>query len=168
MANGVRIHRPRRSEALERIGARERTSQASGCGSSTRHPDLEKGGQGGILSPMLRRRAIQHVTTIFSISQRRACRVVGQHRSVQRRKIVENTYRTRLATRLRALSRKHPRRGWRYIQDLLGREGWRVNHKRLRHFWRNEGLKVNVNRRIQRKLNPQNLAIFASNQRART
>ena len=28
MANGVRIHRPRRGEALERIGARERTAQA--------------------------------------------------------------------------------------------------------------------------------------------
>jgi hypothetical protein len=52
---------------------------------------------------------------------------------VQRRKLVENTYRSRLATRLRALSRKHPRRGWRYMQDLCGRELRRVNHKTLRH-----------------------------------
>ena len=28
------------------------------------------------------------------------------------------------------------------MQDLLGREGWRVNHKPLRHVWREEGLKV--------------------------
>ena len=28
------------------------------------------------------------------------------------------------------------------MQDLLGREGWRVNHKPLRHIWREEGLKV--------------------------
>jgi hypothetical protein len=61
---------------------------------------------------------------------------------VQQRKLVENTYRTRLATLLRALSRKHPRRGWQYMQDLLGREGWRVNHKPLRTVWRGEGLKV--------------------------
>jgi len=28
------------------------------------------------------------------------------------------------------------------MQDLLGREGWRVNHKPLRHVWREEGLKM--------------------------
>ena len=78
--------------------------------------------------------------------------MVGQHRSVQQRKLVENTYRTRLATRLRTLSRKHPRRGWRYMQDLLGREGWRVNHKPLRHVWREEGLKVQQIRRKKRRI----------------
>ena len=45
--------------------------------------------------------------------------MVGQHRSVQRRKIVENTYRTGLATRLRAMSRKHPRRGWRKANAVI-------------------------------------------------
>jgi len=105
-----------------------------------RYPDPEGGGQGGILSSALARRAIQHVNGIFDISQRRACRLLGQHRSVQRRALRENPYRTRLAARLRALSRKHPRRGWRHMQDLLSREGWRVNHKPLRHVWREEGL----------------------------
>ena len=28
------------------------------------------------------------------------------------------------------------------MQDLLGREGWRVNHKPLRLVWREEGLKA--------------------------
>jgi transposase InsO family protein len=28
------------------------------------------------------------------------------------------------------------------MQDLLGREDWRVNYKPLRHVWREEGLKV--------------------------
>ena len=58
MANKVRILRPQRGEVLERIGARERTAQATCCGSSTRYPNLERGGQGGIVSPALRRRAI--------------------------------------------------------------------------------------------------------------
>ena len=78
----------------------------------------------------------------FLITQRRACRVIGQHRSVQRRKLVENTYRTRLATCSRALSRKNPRCGWRYMQDLLSREGWRVNHKPLCNVCQEEGLKA--------------------------
>ena len=77
---------------------------------------------------------------MFAISLQRACRVVDQHRSVLQRKLLENTYRTRLATHLRAISGKYPRRGWRYMQDLLGREGWLVNHKPQRHFWREEDL----------------------------
>ena len=76
-------------KTFERIGARERSAQASGCGSSTRHSDLERGGQGGILSPALRRRAIQHVTTIFSISQR-AC--AHSHASI--RDVVGDTCKT--------------------------------------------------------------------------
>ena len=28
------------------------------------------------------------------------------------------------------------------MQDFFGREGWHVNHKPLRHVWREEGLKV--------------------------
>jgi len=92
------------------------------------------------------------VSGIFDISQRRACRLLGQHRSVQRRALRENSYRARLARRLRALSRKHPRRGWRHMQDLLSREGWRVNHKPLRHVWREEGLKVPQIRRKRSRI----------------
>jgi putative transposase len=38
------------------------------------------------------------------------------------------------------------------MQDLLGREGWRVNHKPLRHVWREEGLKVPQNHRKNRRI----------------
>jgi len=38
------------------------------------------------------------------------------------------------------------------MQDLLGREGWRVNHKPLRHVWREEGLKVSQFRRKKRRI----------------
>ncbi|NDG64518.1 MAG: hypothetical protein EBY29_13805 [Planctomycetes bacterium] len=78
--------------------------------------------------------------------------MIGQHRSVQRRRCVKNTCRIHLASRSHALSRKHPSRGWRHVQDLLGREGWRVNHKPLRHVWREEGLKVPQTRRKMRRI----------------
>ena len=38
------------------------------------------------------------------------------------------------------------------MQDLLGREGWHVNHKPLRHVWREEGLKVPQIRRKKRRI----------------
>ena len=34
------------------------------------------------------------------------------------------------------------RYGYRRITELLGQEGWRVNHKRIERLWRQEGLKV--------------------------
>lgn len=34
------------------------------------------------------------------------------------------------------------RYGYRRIPALLRHEGWRINHKRVEHLWRQEGLKV--------------------------
>ncbi len=76
------------------------------------------------------------------MSQRRACRVLEQPRTVQR-------YRPRLAEdepllvqRIVELATKYGRYGYRRITALLQREGWRVNHKRVERIWRQEGLKV--------------------------
>ena len=54
--------------------------------------------------------------------------------------------------RLRALSREHPRYGFRRIGALLKREGWSVNLKRVHRLWRREGLKVPQVRRKRRRL----------------
>lgn len=88
----------------------------------------------------------------FAISERRACRVVGQHRSSQRYKERQCGFRERLAKRLRELSGKHPRFGYRRMTALLLREGWRVNRKRVQRLWRLEGLRVPVKGRKRRRL----------------
>jgi len=78
----------------------------------------------------------------FGVSERRACRVVGQHRSTQRRParpLPEAD--AKLRRRLRRFARKHPRLGWRKAHDVVRREGWVVNHKKLRRLWREEGLR---------------------------
>jgi len=40
---------------------------------------------GKLLSPARRRRCIDHVRSELSVSERRICRVLGQHRSTQRK-----------------------------------------------------------------------------------
>ena len=40
-----------------------------------------------------------------------------------------------------AAARRHPRLGWRKAYDVVRREGWVVNHKKLRRLWREEGLR---------------------------
>jgi len=67
----------------------------------------------------------------FEVSQRRACRVLGQHRSTQRKKPAAKEGEERLVKRMLELVRLHPRFGYRRVWALLRRKGWRVNRKRV-------------------------------------
>ena len=64
--------------------------------------------------------------TLFRVSERFACRVVGQHRSTQRHggRVVD-TAETKLRQRLREIAAEHIRWGRRMAYRLLRREGWR-------------------------------------------
>jgi putative transposase len=76
------------------------------------------------------------------VSQRRACRVLGQARSTQRYNPCPGEEEERLVTRIIELASQYGRYGYRRITALLRQEGWRVNHKRVERIWRKEGLKV--------------------------
>ena len=76
------------------------------------------------------------------ISQRRACRVLGQARSTQRQARGVSEEEERLVARIIALTTRYGRYGYRRITVLLRTEGWRVNHKRVERIWRQEGLNV--------------------------
>ena len=76
------------------------------------------------------------------MSERRACHVVGQHRSTQRYQRLVPEYELRLVRRMNALAAEHPRYGYRRIWALLRAEGWRVNRKRIERLWRLEGHRV--------------------------
>lgn len=78
----------------------------------------------------------------FGVSQRRACLVVGQHRSTQRRPARPRcSQEAKLRRRLRQIAREHPRWGYKTAHGVLRREGWQVNRKRIQRLWRDEGLK---------------------------
>ena len=76
------------------------------------------------------------------VSQRRACRVLGQPRSTQRHERSIPDDEPRLVRRIIELACAYGRYGYRRITAMLRREGWRVNHKRVQRIWRQEGLKV--------------------------
>jgi len=89
------------------------------------------------------------------VSQRRACHVVGQHRSTQRLpRRPASSEEQQLRRRLRGIARQHPRWGWRMAHRLLRRDGQPVNHKRIRRLWREEGLRRPVNSRKRRRVRP--------------
>jgi putative transposase len=78
----------------------------------------------------------------LGVSERRACRVLGQARSTQRHTPRVREDETRLVARIVELAGAYGRYGYRRITALLRREGWRVNRKRVERIWRQEGLKV--------------------------
>ena len=105
------------------------------------------------MTPGRRRRAVVQLQGRFGVSERRACRVAGQHRSTQRKELrPPRAADERLAARLREIAREHPRWGWKTAHQILLREGWGINRKRTRRIWRTEGLRRPVRARKRRRL----------------
>lgn len=104
------------------------------------------------MSPARRRQAVQRAVEALGVSERRACRALGQPRSTQRYVGSERERDEALLLRIRELAREHPRYGYRRITALLRREGWSVNRKRVHRLWRREGLKVPQIQRKRRRL----------------
>jgi len=78
----------------------------------------------------------------LGVSERWACRVVGQHRSTQRREPTVAADDEALRVALRAFAAGRPRWGYRRAHHRLRQEGWSVNRKRVQRVWREEGLRV--------------------------
>ena len=76
------------------------------------------------------------------VSERQACRVLGQPRTVQRRIRHVPSDEPMLVRRMVALASEYGRYGYRRVTALLRAEGFRANHKRVERLWRLEGLKV--------------------------
>jgi len=85
---------------------------------------------------------VSRVREQLGISERRACRVLGQSRSTQRRRPQTPDDEAALTADIIALAKQYGRYGYRRITALLRSAGWVVNKKRVERIWRREGLKV--------------------------
>jgi putative transposase len=97
------------------------------------------------------------LTERFGVSERRACKVLDQPRSTQRRPprpVPVDEAEAKLCRRLRQIASEHPRWGWRKAHDVLRREGWGLNRKRTLRLWRHEGLRRPQRCRKRRRIRP--------------
>ena len=78
----------------------------------------------------------------LGVSERRACKVLGQVRSTRRRTPKVREDEEALREDVVNLAQRFGRYGYRMVTGMLRAEGWRVSHKRVERIWRQEGLKV--------------------------
>ncbi len=103
-----------------------------------------------MVSPQVRREAVLVMQGEIAVSQRRACGLMEMNRGTCRyhgRRPEEN----QLRVRMRELAETRRRFGYRRLQVMLRREGWRVNHKRVYRLYVEE--KLGLRRKRGRKRN---------------
>jgi transposase InsO family protein len=85
---------------------------------------------------------VQGIREKYGLSERRACRLVSQHRGTQRYVPTVQADEDALTQSIVALASEYGRYGYRRITALLQAAGWQVGKDRVQRIWRREGLKV--------------------------
>ena len=88
----------------------------------------------------------------MNVSERRACKVIGQSRMTQRYKTTQPDKDKALTTEILTLAARHKRYGYRMITAKLRQDGWVVNHKRVQRIWQKEGLQVPYRRKFKKAM----------------
>src|SRR5579863_9559407 len=86
------------------------------------------------------------------MSERHACRLVGQWRATQRYRLIHRTDEDVLTEAIIQLASEYGRYGYRRITALLQEAGWQVGKDRVERIWRREGLKVPQKQRPRGRL----------------
>ncbi|MEO0625156.1 MAG: IS3 family transposase [Pseudomonadota bacterium] len=136
---GMKVDQAKRLKDLEKENARLKRLLAD---AELDKAILKEAAFGKLVGPSRRRQFIEHACDELGVSERRACRVVGQHRSTQWRKPQKLDDEDALTAAIVELASRYGRYGYRRITALLRRDGWYVNHKRVARVWRREGLRV--------------------------
>lgn len=94
-----------------------------------------------MVTPVARREAVAYVKTSYAISERRACKSLSVDRSGIRYQSCRGTD-EEVRDVLRKLSYERHRFGYRRLHQLLQRDGFTINHKKVYRLYREEGLQV--------------------------
>ena len=86
---------------------------------------------GKLVSPERRRQAVERVREKYSLSERQACRILGQPRGTQRYTVIARADEDGLTQAIVALAAQYGRYGYRRITELLQRAGWSVGVYRV-------------------------------------
>ena len=93
------------------------------------------------MTPAAKRQAVAHLQTNHGVSERRACATLQIDRSSVRYKSIRSDD-AELHQAMRQIAKERRRFGYRRVHIMLERQGWHVNHKKIRRLYREEKLAV--------------------------
>jgi len=102
------------------------------------------------LKPAQRRELVEHVQVAYEISQWRACSTLRCNRTVMRYASIRDPQYA-LVMRIRESTSVRTSGGRRRVHVLCRREGWHVNHKRIRRLYRLESINLRCKTPSRRK-----------------
>ena len=85
---------------------------------------------------------MEHAREKYEVSERHACRLLGQWRRTQRYAAIQRIDEDELTGTIIALTSEYGRYGYRRITVELRKAGWQVGKDRVQRIWRREGLRV--------------------------
>ena len=94
---------------------------------------------------------MEKVISKYGLSQRRACRIIGQNRSSYRYKNIRLQDEDEITEQIVELAREYGH-GYRRITAMLRLRGYAINHKRVYRIWKELGLKVPKKQPKRRRL----------------
>ena len=127
--------------AAEGAGGRERQAETDAGGRDAGQRRAEGSAGKKVVTPAAHREAAAHLQSVYEMSERRACRVLGVDRASVRYQATRPDDGD-LRDRLKALAQERRRFGYRRLHVLLRREGHAVNRKRVQRIYREERLTV--------------------------
>ncbi|MGH9434204.1 MAG: IS3 family transposase [Terriglobia bacterium] len=146
---GLKLDQAKRLKELERENTKLKRLVAE---LSLEKQILKDVGRGKLLGPERRRGAVRHARERYQVSERHACRLLGQWRGTQRYEVIYRTDEDALTREIVALASEYGRYGYRRITALLRDQGWHVGKDRVQRIWRREGLKVPQKQRPRGRL----------------
>ncbi|WP_244443385.1 IS3 family transposase [Bradyrhizobium sp. Ai1a-2] len=149
MEGQIRRHGRFRGEAAEGAGGREREAEEASSRADARRRRPSRAAFKKMVGPAAKRAAVAHLQAVMSLSERRACSIVGADRKMIRYRSSRSPDAT-LRGRLRDLANERRRFGYRRLFVLLRREGEPSGINRIYRLYREEGLTVRK-RRARRK-----------------
>ncbi|WP_410174017.1 IS3 family transposase [Microbulbifer thermotolerans] len=140
---GLEVSEARRLKALEQENARLKKLLAE---SLLDQEALKAALKGKLLTVGNKREAVQIMRSETTISERRACSLVGLSRASMRYQSKKATE-SELAERIKEIALERRRFGYRRVHQMLRREGLKVNHKKVYRLYHEAGLAVRKRRR---------------------
>jgi putative transposase len=104
-----------------------------------------------VVGPALKGQVVHYIVQSYPVSQRRACRLVRQHRGILFYRS-SNDPRIGLRSRMREIAQTRVRYGYRRIHVLLRREGWTSGKNLIYRLYCEEQLQLRSKRPRRRKM----------------